>query len=108
MICASGHGLALALPPNTENVLGEGTNGGIGDPGRPQRLLPLAGLRSNVPLGLYKEEAASCRFTNVQSPGDRRSCLSRVDSMDDSDGLMAKYRQECLYPPLACNSLANL
>ena len=31
----------LAPSPNTENVLdGEGTNGGIGDPGHHQRLLP--------------------------------------------------------------------
>jgi len=25
-------------------------------------------MSSAAPLGLYKEEAASCRFTNVQSP----------------------------------------
>ena len=28
---------------------------------------PCPGLPSDAPLGLYKEEAASCRFTNVQS-----------------------------------------
>jgi hypothetical protein len=57
-------------------VGGEGTNCGNADPGRHQqgqrsrsscrRCRP--GLPSDAPLGLYQEEAASCRFTNVQSP----------------------------------------
>jgi hypothetical protein len=36
------------------------------------------GLPSDAPLGLYNEEAASCRFTNVQSPGDGCESIHRL------------------------------
>jgi hypothetical protein len=64
--------LAQTLSPTTENGLGERAEiYGNADPGRSQWLLPLAApwLLSDAPLGLYKEKAASYRFTNVQSPG---------------------------------------
>jgi len=32
------------------------------------------GLPADAPLGLYKEEVASCRFTNVQSPVGAACC----------------------------------
>ena len=64
--------LTLALSPNTKNVLGEreqivGTLTQGGTSGSCRWCRP--GLPSDAPLGLYREEAASCRFTNVQSPG---------------------------------------
>ena len=63
--------LTLALSPNTKNVLGEreqivGTLTQGGTSGSCRWCRP--GLPSDAPLGLNKEEAASCRFTNVQSP----------------------------------------
>jgi hypothetical protein len=50
--------------------MGTPTQGGRSGDGGPE-LLPLAApwQLSDAPLGLYKEKAASCRFTNVQSPG---------------------------------------
>ena len=58
--------LTLALSPNTKNVLeereqivGRLTQGGASGS---------CAMPSGAPLGLYQEEAASCRFTNVQSP----------------------------------------
>ena len=59
-----------SLSPNTKHVLGErgqivemltqgGTSGSC--------LWYCPGLSSDGPLRLYQEEAASCRFTNVQS-----------------------------------------
>ena len=63
--------LTLALSPNTKNVLGEReqmaglvTQGAASGSYRWGAL----GYRLTPLLGLYKEEAASCRFTNVQSP----------------------------------------
>ena len=60
--------LTLALSPNTKDgdggpELGEREQivGTLTQGCRP-------GLQSDAPLGLYQEEAASCRFTNVQSP----------------------------------------
>jgi len=63
--------LTLALSPNTRNVLGEreqivGTLTQGGTSGSCRWCRP--GLSSDAPLGLYYEEADSCRFTNVQSP----------------------------------------
>ena len=59
-------------PPTQKRVGGEGRNCGNADPGPPSGscrwLRP--GLSSDAPLGLYKEEAASCRFTNVESPDE--------------------------------------
>ena len=70
--------LTLALSPNTENVPGErektretATQGVTS--GSCRRCRP--GLQAGAPLGLYREEAASCRFTNVQSPGS----MLRID-----------------------------
>ena len=68
--------LTLALSPNTKNVLGEreqmvGTLTQGGTSGSCRWRCP--GLPSDAPLGLYKEEAASCRFTNVQSPDSGES-----------------------------------
>jgi len=64
--------LTPTLSPNTKNVLGEreqivGTLTQGGTSGSCRWCRP--GLPSDAPLGLYREEAASCRFTNVQSPG---------------------------------------
>ncbi len=64
--------LTLALSPNTKNVLGEREQiAGMLTQGTPSDSCRWAcpGLPSDAPLGLYKEEAASCRFTNVQAPG---------------------------------------
>ena len=36
------------------------------------------GLPSDTPLGLYKDEAAPCRFTNVQSPDSIFSAAAAV------------------------------
>jgi hypothetical protein len=68
--------LTPTLSLNTENVLGEReeivrtlTQGGArgdGGPAAPGSRLPWATTRR--PLGLYEDEAASCRFANVQSP----------------------------------------
>jgi hypothetical protein len=78
--------LTLALSPNPrngdggpksgerENIVGTMTQGGsLG-------LLPRAcpGLQSTAPLGPYVEEAASCRFTNVQSRTFPRNWESSV------------------------------
>jgi len=62
----------VPLPQHRKRVGGEGANGGIGDPGHPQRLLPWGcpGLPSDARPGLYREEAASCHFANVQSKDD--------------------------------------
>jgi hypothetical protein len=55
-------------------TLTQGGARGDGGPGAPASRLP--GLQSAAPLGLDVEEAASCRFTNAQSPapasGDSR------------------------------------
>jgi membrane fusion protein, multidrug efflux system len=65
--------LTPALSPNTENVSGERektretpTQGVTS--GSCRRCPP--GLQAYAPLGLDKEEAACCRFTNVQSRSD--------------------------------------
>ena len=57
--------LTLALSPNPRNVLGEREN--------------IVGTmtQSIAPLGLYVEEAASCRFTNVQSRHSRETRIQR-------------------------------
>ena len=68
--------LTLTLSPNTEYVLEEREEL-VGMPPRAAReatavsqLLPRAcpGLQPVAPLGRDEEEAASCRFTNIQSP----------------------------------------
>jgi membrane fusion protein, multidrug efflux system len=60
--------LTPALSPNTKSVLRERektrrllTQGRTSGSCRPRR----PGLQADAPLGLHKEEAASCRFTNV-------------------------------------------
>ena len=52
------------LPQHRKRVGGEGRNCENADPGRRTRLLPRAcpGLQSAAPVGLYEDEAASCRF----------------------------------------------
>jgi hypothetical protein len=69
--------LTPVLSPNPEDGLGErGKIRGNADPGRPQRgrrsraaaAGGALGLTSYAPTGLNKEEAASCRFKNVQTP----------------------------------------
>ena len=59
-------------PPTQKRVGGEGRNCGNADPGPPSGSCRWRrpGLSSDAPLGLYKEEAASCRFTNVESPDE--------------------------------------
>ena len=62
--------LTLALSPNTRNVLGEREQMvGTQTQGETSSSCRWSGpgLQSAAPLGLYAEEAASCRFTNVQS-----------------------------------------
>ena len=53
------------------------------------------GLSSNAPLGRYHEEAASCRFTNVQSP-DPEGVLARIQKelaeLCDKAGIEPKLR----------------
>jgi hypothetical protein len=84
--------LTLALSPNPRNVLGEredivgtlthgGARGDGGPAARASRLCP--GLQFAAPLGLYVAEAASCRFTNIQSPEFSRKRESRISGFPE-------------------------
>jgi len=97
--------LTPTLSPNTEDVSGErektrgtltqGVASGSCRSGSP-------GLQAYAPLGLYKEEAASCRFTSVQS----LALDVRVRLRDDGK-VVPVGRQECPHKRVRPASLSN-
>ena len=76
--------LTLALSPNTEKVLGERVGiCGNADPGRPQRLLPLAAPWARIQRPDRALEGGSGLLPLYKCPNSRRRYMSADESTTD-------------------------